>query len=125
MIAKSLLLFSRLLLLPLKLLVHLESNAVIFLLFSYALLLSPFFSYFLECLEFVPTITVDKTDGVKIYLSKECIRPDNPTKIITSKCSEINLYYPDGDEMKEIPLPEQIQTSVVGGKVHNEFVVHA
>ena len=35
----------------------------------------------------VPTITVDKTDGIEVYLSNESLQ----CEIVTSKSSEINI----------------------------------
>lgn len=55
----------------------------------------------------VPTILVDKSDGVGIFLSKTSLE----TSIITSKSSEMNVSIPFGfDDYKEIPIPEQFVT---------------
>jgi len=55
----------------------------------------------------VPTILVDKSDGVGIFLSKTSLE----TSIITSKSSEMNVSIPSGvDDYKEIPIPEQYVT---------------
>ncbi|KAL0491757.1 cyclase-associated protein 1 [Acrasis kona] len=56
----------------------------------------------------VPTVNVDKTDGVVIYLSEASIN----TTIITSKSSEMNVCVPgatEDDDSVEVPLPEQYQ----------------
>jgi len=42
----------------------------------------------------VPTISIDKTDGCQMFLSKESLQ----TEIITAKSSEMNVMIPDGDE---------------------------
>jgi adenylyl cyclase-associated protein len=56
----------------------------------------------------VPTINVDKTDGVQIFLSKSSLG----TSIITSKSSEMNLCIPNqaGDDYDEIVIPEQFES---------------
>ncbi|KAL0491636.1 adenylate cyclase associated protein CAP1 [Acrasis kona] len=54
----------------------------------------------------VPTVNVDKTDGVQIFLSKSALGAN----IITSKSSEMNVCVPDGDDYTEIPIPEQYQS---------------
>jgi len=57
------------------------------------------------------SFSVDKTDGFVAYLSKESMK--NAT-FVTSKSSEMNVNYPVdeyGDEMKEVPIPEQFQHS--------------
>jgi adenylyl cyclase-associated protein len=56
----------------------------------------------------VPTINVDKTDGVQIFLSKQSISAN----VITSKSSEMNLCIPNtaGDDYDEIVIPEQFES---------------
>jgi len=68
----------------------------------------------------VPTVNVDKTDGVQIFLNKNALN----TNIITSKSSEMNLCVPDGDDYVEIPIPEQFQSkwSVSNKKLDTEVV---
>lgn len=39
----------------------------------------------------MPTITIDKTDGCQVYLSKDSLN----TEIVTSKISEVNILVPD------------------------------
>lgn len=63
----------------------------------------------------VPNIAVDKTDGCQIFLSKECLG----VEIVTSKISEMNILLPpakDGDDLIEIPVPEQYLTKIKDGK---------
>ncbi|KAM3857977.1 adenylyl cyclase-associated protein 1 [Diretmus argenteus] len=62
----------------------------------------------------VPTISINKTDGCHVYLSKdslECV-------IISAKSSEMNILVPkeDGD-YSEIPVPEQFKTVWDGKKL--------
>jgi len=61
----------------------------------------------------VPTISIDKTDGCQMFLSKESLQ----TEIITAKSSEMNVMIPDGDEFVEQPVPEQFKTVVKGIKL--------
>lgn len=56
----------------------------------------------------VPTVNVDKTDGVVVYLSEKSLE----TTIITSKSSEMNVCVPgatEDDDSIEVPVPEQYQ----------------
>jgi len=71
-----------------------------------------------------PTVSVDKTDGVQIYLSKEGLE----TEIMTSKSSEMNILVPGATEdadMVETPIPEQFKTVYKNGKWHTAIVEHA
>jgi len=61
----------------------------------------------------VPTISVDKTDGCQMFLSKECL----DVNIITAKSSEMNVMIPNGEEFVEQPLPEQFITKLNGLKL--------
>lgn len=56
----------------------------------------------------VPTVSVDKTDGIQIYLSKDSLE----TEIVSSKSSEMNVSVPvEGEiDLREFPLPEQLKT---------------
>jgi len=40
----------------------------------------------------VPTVSIDKTDGCMVYLSKDSLN----TQIVTAKSSEMNILIPDG-----------------------------
>lgn len=59
-----------------------------------------------------PTVSIDKTDGCMMYLSKDSL----DAEIVTAKSSEMNILVPkeDGDFV-EFPLPEQFK-SVWNGK---------
>jgi len=62
----------------------------------------------------VPTISVDKTDGCQMYLSKDALA----TEIISAKSSEMNVSIPtDDDDFVEQPVPEQFKTTIVGTKL--------
>lgn len=54
----------------------------------------------------VPTIAIDKTDGIQVYLSKDSLNAE----IITAKSSEMNICVPKDDEYEEMPVPEQFLT---------------
>lgn len=76
----------------------------------------------------LPTIIMDQVDGGQLYLGKNSMN----TEILTSKCSGINVNIPDAaateeeeGDYKEIPLPEQIRTWIVDGKVMSEIVEHS
>jgi len=58
----------------------------------------------------LPTISIQKTDGCQVYLSKESLNAE----IVSSKSSEMNVSVPDGDEgdFVEFPIPEQFKTTV-------------
>jgi len=67
----------------------------------------------MQVLESVPTISVEKTDGCQMYLSKG----DKP-EIITAKSSEMNVIIPtDDDDYVEQPIPEQFKTVIKGTKL--------
>lgn len=53
-----------------------------------------------------PTVSIDKTDGCLIYLSAKYAN----TRIVTAKSSEINISVPEGNDYREIPIPEQFVT---------------
>lgn len=64
-----------------------------------------------------PTFSIDKTIGCVIYLSKESL---SITSFVTSQSSEMNVSFPDGDEHKEVPIPEQFVHKLVGGNLTSE-----
>jgi len=65
----------------------------------------------------VPTISVDKTDGFMIYLSKDSL----DAIIVSAKSSEMNVLVPDASgDYKEYAIPEQYRTSWNGSKLVTE-----
>lgn len=69
----------------------------------------------------LPSIQLDKVDGAVIFLSKQSLN----TEVYTSKCSSINITLPpanDEDDSVECPIPEQLRTVIVDGKLVNEIV---
>lgn len=71
-----------------------------------------------------PTVSIDKTDGLQIYLSKQGLG----TEILSSKSSEMNILIPgakEDDDMVETPIPEQFKSVYKNGKWHTGIVEHA
>uniref|UniRef100_A0A673J5D3 Adenylyl cyclase-associated protein n=1 Tax=Sinocyclocheilus rhinocerous TaxID=307959 RepID=A0A673J5D3_9TELE len=62
----------------------------------------------------VPTISINKTDGCHVYLSKDSLS----CEIVSAKSSEMNVLVPNKDgEYTEIPVPEQFKTVWDGSKL--------
>ncbi|XP_053310602.1 adenylyl cyclase-associated protein 1 [Spea bombifrons] len=62
----------------------------------------------------VPTISINKTDGCHVYLSKESLE----CELISAKSSEMNVLVPgSGGEFSEFPVPEQFKTVWNGKKL--------
>jgi adenylyl cyclase-associated protein len=60
-----------------------------------------------QCRGIVPSVAIDKTDGILVYLSHEGA---HVTQFVTSKSSEMNVAFPKdaaSDEYLERPIPEQ------------------
>uniref|UniRef100_A0A8C5WD06 Adenylyl cyclase-associated protein n=1 Tax=Leptobrachium leishanense TaxID=445787 RepID=A0A8C5WD06_9ANUR len=68
----------------------------------------------LQVLGKVPTISINKTDGCHVYLSKGSLT----CEIVSAKSSEMNILVPgkDGD-FSEFPVPEQFKTVYNGQKL--------
>uniref|UniRef100_A0A915CNS7 Adenylyl cyclase-associated protein n=1 Tax=Ditylenchus dipsaci TaxID=166011 RepID=A0A915CNS7_9BILA len=58
----------------------------------------------------LPTISIQKTDGCQVYLSKDSLGAE----IVTSKSSEMNVLAPQGqdEDFVEYPVPEQFKTTL-------------
>jgi len=77
----------------------------------------------LQIREKAPTVSVDKTDGCQLYLSKEC---SEVVEIFSSKSSEMNVMVEQNDgDWTEIPIPEQFKTKLVNGELVTKPVEHA
>merc|ERR1712178_316018 len=61
-----------------------------------------------------PNFTIDKTQKVLVWLSKETL---NVSSFTTSLSTEMNINFPDGDDVKELPIPEQFIHTIKGGHV--------
>jgi len=64
----------------------------------------------IQVLQTAPTINVEKTDGIQIFLGAHAL----DTEIVTAKCSEMNVSVPGAtpeDDLVEHPLPEQYKTT--------------
>jgi len=71
----------------------------------------------------VPSITIDKCSGVQIYLSKDSLH----TEVVTSKSDQMNVLIPgakEGDDLIELPVPEQYKTLVKGKRLVTETMEH-
>jgi len=64
-----------------------------------------------------PVFTIDKTVGVTVYLSAESVAVSSFT---TSMSSEMNVSIPDGEDQKEIPIPEQFVHKLTNGSLSSE-----
>ncbi|XP_068216986.1 adenylyl cyclase-associated protein 1 isoform X2 [Palaemon carinicauda] len=59
----------------------------------------------------MPTLSIEKTDGCQVYLSKESLK----TEIISAKSTEMNVLIPNDDgDFTECAIPEQFKTVVKG-----------
>ncbi|XP_072226797.1 adenylyl cyclase-associated protein 2 [Leuresthes tenuis] len=70
----------------------------------------------LQVLGTVPTISINKTEGCQVYLSKNALNCD----IVSAKSSEMNILIPGEDDYKEFPVPEQFKTVWDGSKLVTE-----
>ncbi|NXA50204.1 CAP1 protein, partial [Nothocercus julius] len=62
----------------------------------------------------VPTISINKTDGCHVYLSKSAL----DCEIVSAKSSEMNVLIPtEGGDFTELPVPEQFKTVWNGQKL--------
>lgn len=64
-----------------------------------------------------PVFTIDKSVGCLVWLSKESAEISS---FVTSMSTEMNVSFPDGDDMKEMPIPEQFVHKLDKGSVKSE-----
>ncbi|XP_028978621.2 adenylyl cyclase-associated protein 2 isoform X2 [Esox lucius] len=64
----------------------------------------------------VPTISINKTEGCQVYLSKDAL----DCEIVSAKSSEMNILVPQDDDYREFPVPEQYKTVWDGSKLVTE-----
>ncbi|KAK5781725.1 hypothetical protein RI543_000911 [Arxiozyma heterogenica] len=71
---------------------------------------------------FLPQISIDKSDNGSIYLSKESLN----TEIFTSCSTTINVNLPVGedDDFVEFPIPEQLKHTFSNGKLTSSVFEH-
>lgn len=56
----------------------------------------------------LPTISIQKTDGCQVYLSKDSLNAE----IVSSKSSTMNILVPNNEgDIQEYPVPEQFKTT--------------
>jgi adenylyl cyclase-associated protein len=67
-----------------------------------------------------PTMVVDKTEGLQVYVSKESIN----LEVFTAKSSEVNLLFEEMGEWIEKAVSEQFKTVIRGGKLESIAVEH-
>lgn len=72
--------------------------------------------------EFLPQISIDKSDSGNIYLSKDSLN----TEIYTSCSTSINVNLPVGedDDFVEFPMPEQLKHTFHDGKLNSNVFEH-
>ncbi|CAI2302965.1 unnamed protein product [Caenorhabditis sp. 36 PRJEB53466] len=66
-----------------------------------------------QALGSLPTVSIQKTDGCHVYLSREA----RSAQFVTSKSSEMNVFAlldESDNDYTELPIPEQYTTSIVG-----------
>jgi adenylyl cyclase-associated protein len=64
-----------------------------------------------------PVFTIDKTVGVTIWLSEAS---SAVTSFTTSMSSEMNISIPDGDDRKELAIPEQFVHKITAGSLSSQ-----
>lgn len=64
-----------------------------------------------------PVFTIDKTTNIVVYLSEES---KSISTFTTSLSSEMNVSFPDGDDQKEVPIPEQFVHKISGAGVSSD-----
>ncbi|CDQ82152.1 unnamed protein product [Oncorhynchus mykiss] len=70
----------------------------------------------LQVMSRVPTISINKTEGCQVYLSKDAL----DCEIVSAKSSEMNILVPQDDDYREFPVPEQFKTVWDGSKLVTE-----
>ena len=77
----------------------------------------------IQILTKAPTVLIDKTDGLQLFLSKEGL----DTEILSAKSSELNVVVPgatENDDPVESALPEQLKTVWNGKKFVSAILEH-
>ena len=71
----------------------------------------------------LPQITIDKSDGGNVYLSKDSLH----TELLTSSSTAININLPIGEDgdFVEFPIPEQLKHCFANGKMESKVFEHA
>ena len=72
-----------------------------------------------------PIIQIDKTDTGTVYLSDACLALEPSTLVYSSGCSGVNIVSPveGAEDMAENPIPEQMKSQIVNGKLVTTIVV--
>jgi adenylyl cyclase-associated protein len=64
-----------------------------------------------------PVFTIDKTVNILIWLSEAS---KSVSTFTTSLSSELNVSFPDGDDQKELPIPEQFVHKLENGSLSSD-----
>ncbi|KAG2432042.1 hypothetical protein HYH02_013112 [Chlamydomonas schloesseri] len=86
----------------------------------------------------VPTLSIEKTDGAQLFVSKRCAADPN-FQVVTAKCSAVNVVVvPDApqqgqegaggqevEDPQEHPVPEQFISTFQGGKLVTVAAAHS
>jgi len=76
-----------------------------------------------QCTGRVPNFAIDKSSQVTLYISSQGL----DAEIITSKSDAMNVIIPPlkaGEDLIELPVPEQFKTTIKNGKLVTEAVQH-
>jgi len=71
----------------------------------------------LQVMDVCPVFTIDKTNNLVVYLSEQS---KGVSTFTTSLSSEMNVSFPDGEDIKEMPIPEQFVHKIDKGAVTSE-----
>jgi small nuclear ribonucleoprotein (snRNP)-like protein len=79
----------------------------------------------LQATEACGTFMLDKCDRTKVYLPTSSCKDGNQALVYTTQSASTNIYYdkPDGEEMEEYGVPEQILHTFEIGKPPSTIVV--
>ena len=79
-------------------------------------------SFVAQILGKVSSILIDNVDGGQVYLSKDSLEAE----IVSSKSSSLNISLPNEGEgdFSEHPIPEQLRSTVVDGKLVTAIFEH-
>jgi len=72
----------------------------------------------------LPSIQLDKVDGATVALSKLNVATRVWPEIFTSKCTSVNIGVglESEEDSIELPVPEQIKSKIVNGRLVSEIV---
>eukprot|EP01096_Ripella_sp_DP13-Kostka_P004320 TRINITY_DN1649_c0_g1_i1.p2 TRINITY_DN1649_c0_g1~~TRINITY_DN1649_c0_g1_i1.p2 ORF type:complete len:535 (+),score=301.20 TRINITY_DN1649_c0_g1_i1:122-1606(+) len=69
----------------------------------------------------VPAFAIDKSSGVQLYLSAQCL----DAELVSSKSDQMNILIPGADgDLVELSVPEQFKTVVKNGALSTSTIEH-